>query len=233
MFELFYYRPTLWHHSIRVSLLVNELFDFAKDVMPGVDWKKAQVMALIHDDAEMITGDVQLGHKQRMTEEQLKAVEKNEEEAIVKLAEIYPKKIAGFEYASMLKNVLYKDTVEAQVVGFVDKMDAYCESLHELFAGNISSLRAVINYVGILKDIQKKFPNLKPIFDKPKSFLTTTDFYTDPWRVHAKDYIHLGKPHSPETIHLPTQFILYNKWKQLVIDNLGEEGVSILTERVE
>lgn len=233
MFEVFYYRSTLWHHNIRVFFIVNELLDLAKDILPSIDADKAQLLALVHDDAEIITGDIQLGHKQIMTQEQLQAVEKNEADAIEKLSELYPKEINGYKYKDLLLNALHKDTTESQLVSYADKLDAYCESLHEVFGGNISALRAVINYVRVLKDFNEKFPALKPLFNKKDSFLITTESYGDVFKINKKDYIHVGRPHSLETIHINTEFILYNKWKILVLENLGNEGVEILTKQTE
>ncbi len=229
MFDVFYYRPTLWHHSLRVSLLVNEFSEVVKNNLPALDLEKAKVLVLVHDDAEMITGDIQLGHKQQMTEAQLKEVENNEIAAIEKLAAMYPKEIGGYNYKDLLFSALNKNTMEAQLVSYADKLDAYCESLHEVLGGNISALRAVTNYVGVLKNLKEKFPDLKPIFQNKNSSLNTTDFYTDPWRSHKENYIDLGKPHTPETISKETEFIIYNTWKKLVLDNLGAEGLKILT----
>ncbi len=233
MFEVFYYRSNLWHHSIRVFFILNELFDSVKGLVPGFDMKKAQVLALVHDDAEMITGDVQLGHKLRMTQEQLRAVEHSEAEAITKLAETYPKEVCGYSYSDLLNNALRKDTVEAQLVSYADKLDAYCESLHEVLGGNISALRAVITYVKILKDFPYKFDALKPMFAGEKSYLNTTDFFADPWKVRKENYLNVGHPHSPETIKAKTDFVLYDRWKELVIGNLGDEGIKLLTDKVE
>ncbi len=233
MFDVFYYRSTLWHHSLRVFFLIDEFFKAFQNDLPGFDWNKARALALVHDDAEMITGDIQLGHKQHMTPEQLKALADNEALAIEELANGYPKEIAGYNYQELLLNILHKDIIEAQLVSYADKSDAYCESLHEVFGGNISGLRAVINYVGVLRAFKEQYPNLKPIFKNKTSFLSTTDFYTDPWQVHKENYVYLGQPHKPETIRNQTQFILYNTWKNLVLDNLGTEGMEILTNQRE
>ncbi len=233
MFDVFYYRSNLWHHSIRVSLLVNEFSEIVKNNLPKLDLEKAKILALIHDDAEMITGDIQLGHKQQMTEAQLKEVENDEKKAIEQLATTYPKEIGGYNYRELLYSALTKDSLEAQLVGCADKLDAYCESLHEVLGGNISALRAVTNYVRVLKDLKEKFPDLKPIFKEKNLIFTTTDFYTDSWRVHKENYSHLGKPHTSETIRKETEFVLYNMWKNLVINNLGDEGINILITKKE
>lgn len=232
MFEVMFYRSTLWHHALRVYLMLDELLKMSGKKLPNLDFDKARVLALVHDDAEIITGDVQLGHKQRMSKRELKAVTDNEAKAIEKLSKIYPVQIGGYNYKDLLLSILQKDTIEAQLVSYADKLDAYCESLHEVFGGNISALRAVINYVGVLKDFDKKYPKLKPILNSKDSFLSTTDFYTDMWKVHRKDYIFLGKPHTKKSILKPTQFVLYNKWKEFIIKNLGNEGIEILTKKV-
>ncbi|PIT86651.1 MAG: hypothetical protein COU33_01960, partial [Candidatus Magasanikbacteria bacterium CG10_big_fil_rev_8_21_14_0_10_43_6] len=72
MFEKFTHRNHLWTHEQRVAYIIKDLFPSIKITLPKADRKKAFTLALVHDDAEVLTGDVQFGHKIHMTQEQLK-----------------------------------------------------------------------------------------------------------------------------------------------------------------
>lgn len=233
MTDVFFYRSSLWHHSLRVYFIVNELSKFSQEILPECDWKKAGVLALVHDDAEMITGDVQLGHKQVMTENQLKEVQSNEVAAIEILASEFSGSLGGYSYKELLKHALHKDCIEAQVVSYADKFDAYCESLHEVLAGNMQALRAVINYVAILEGFKRKYPLLEPLLESKDSPLIDIGRRTDMWHVNQHNYDWLNRPHTAESIKRETEFSFYNTWKTLVVENLGQEGVEILTTQVE
>lgn len=230
-FDVFFYRSNLWHHQLRVFLLVRELEPLITKLLPQCDTKKAQVLALVHDDAETITGDIQLGHKQNMTTKELHQVDKDEADAIEILAGKYPKEICGYNYRELLTHALHKDCIEAQVVSYVDKLDAYCESLHEVFAGNIPVIRSVMTYIVILNSFGEKFPELKPLVKSKESPLTDVfdSMATDSSKAIYENYSHLNKPHTAESVKQNTEIRAYNRWKELVLENLGNEGESILT----
>jgi 5'-deoxynucleotidase YfbR-like HD superfamily hydrolase len=233
MFDIFFYRPTLWHHVLRVFLIVQELTPLVKNALPHCDTEKAKVLALVHDDAEILTGDVQLGHKQKMTEEELKAIDDEEAAAIEELAEKFPNEIRGYNYRELLQHALYKDCIEAILVSYADKLDAYCESLHEVFGGNITALRAVQNYTHILHALDKKYADLKPLFEYRSSPFLYTELFRDQWHVHKENYAHLNTPHTKQSVLRDTDYQAYNLWKKLVLKHLGEEGMDILTTQKE
>lgn len=233
MTDVFFYRSSLWHHSLRVHFIVNELARISQGVLPQCDWEKASVLALVHDDAEMITGDVQLGHKQVMTEKQLKEVHSNEVAAIETLAREFSGDVGGYSYRRLLQNALEKDCIEAEVVSYADKFDAYCESMHEVLAGNLSALRAIINYVATLENFKGKYPSLAPLLNHKGSPFTNVGLRTDMWHVHQSNYTWLNKPHTPDSIRQKTEFVFYNAWKQLVLDNLSQEGLEVLINQIE
>ena len=233
MTEVFFYRSSLWHHSLRVMFIVDVLAEISKEIFEGFDTQKASILALVHDDAEMITGDVQLGHKQIMTGEQLAEVERNEMAAIEVLSGEFPEMIEGYKYQQLLLHALHKDCIEAQLVSYADKVDAYSEAMHEVLGGNISGLRSVIGYVDTIRSIKQKYVLLAPLFERKDMPLLNIGLRTDMRRVHWKNYTHLNKPYTSESITIETEFSFYNTWKDLVLKNLGQEGMQILTEQVE
>ncbi len=237
--EVFLYRSSLWQHSLRVYFITRELSKIAGESIPGYDADKAEILALVHDDAEMITGDVQLGHKEAMSDAELNEVHNNEAKAIGFLAsdDDAPTTLSlgrkHYFYGSLLYHALQKDCVEAQVVSYADKLDAYCESLHELFAGNLLALRPAMSYGPRLKEFGKKYPLLKPLLSRTDSIFANPGALLDSMRFHRRNYLHLGKPHTIESIHKDTEFTFYNLWRKIVLDNLGEEGLWWLITQVE
>ncbi len=233
MWDMFFYRPLLWHHSLRVAFIIHELAPIVKDTLPNCDIEKACVLALVHDDAEIITGDIPLGHKELMTRAELQVVHSNELAAIDVLSGEFPIIIGGYVYRELLLHALHKDCIEAQLVSYADKLDAYCESMHEVLGGNISALWAVIGYVYRLEVFKEKYPLLAPMFRQGGSPFLNLGVCTNLKRVDWGNYHYLNKPHTLESIEYETDFIFYNLWRKLVVENLGSEGVYILTTQVE
>ena len=63
-FDPMFYRTNLLIHSKRVYSLVKEIIPHLKSVYGDeLDSEKALSLALVHDDAELVTGDVQLYDK--------------------------------------------------------------------------------------------------------------------------------------------------------------------------
>lgn len=232
MFETLMYRSNLWMHTHRVLWLVEDLLPLAQKHF-NIDPEKARILALVHDDAEMITGDVQAGHKARMTKEELKEVEDSEARALETLAESYPKTVHGYVYKDLLAHALNKDCIEAQLVSYADKVDAQCESHHEILAGNISMLRSVNFYTNALTLFPNKFPDLVPLLQSKESPLTYLMDVVSPERVEIKRYTHLNKPHTKESLEIETDFPFYNTWRKLVKEKGGDEGMDWMLKQRE
>ena len=231
-FTRFCYRSDLWEHERRVYILVRDLSPIARRTLQKFNAKKAQTLALVHDDTEIITGDVNLAEKRRMTKAALKKVAENETEAIEVLAGRFPKTINGFSYKKLLYHALHKDCIEAQVVSYADKVDAMCEAAHEVYGGNILALEPLLFYPRILGRFTDTFPRLAPFLAYADSPLTNFD-----WNITMEDITdgrrvrHFNKPHSKKSIREKTIFSPYNRWRELILAHLGKEGERFLTTR--
>lgn len=232
IFETVFYRSNLWEHTFRVLWLLEALLPIAQKYLK-FDLEKARTMALIHDDPEIITGDFQAGHKARMSQEQLQKIDALEKEAIEELSEKFPKEINSYSYKKLLLNVSNKDCIEAKLVSYVDKIDAYCESLHEVLAGNIGVLRSVMFYVGVFAIFPQKFPELKELLSSKEHSLTYLTDILSPEKGWSKRYLHFNKPHTKDSIKMDSDFPFYNTWRKLVITNGGKDGTRYLTEQRE
>jgi 5'-deoxynucleotidase YfbR-like HD superfamily hydrolase len=229
MFDVMYYRPNLWEHSHRLYWMVEELAPIAKKYLKKIDIEKARAMALVHDDAEMIMGDIQAGVKALMTKAQLAQVHKTERAAIKEISKKFPKTVHGYVYEKLLLEMAEKKTPEALLVTYVDKLDAHCESMHEVLGGNISLLRSVMFYVKTMAEIPTKYPRLKGFCADKTSPLTFVDNRTDTSGVKFSKYAEL-KPHTKESISVATDFPFYNEWRRIVLDRGGEDGLRWLTQ---
>jgi 5'-deoxynucleotidase YfbR-like HD superfamily hydrolase len=231
-FPVMYYRSHLWLHAHRVLWLLEELIPLAKKHI-DFDVEKARILALVHDDAEIITGDIPAGYKNRMSKQETANLEKDEEAAIKILIKKHPRKIHGYSYEKLLYHALRKDCIEAKLVSYVDKLDAHCESLHELFAGNISFLRSVMFYDNMLILMGSKYPELQKLLsskESPLTYLQDRYSHTD---YSIEKYLNLNKPFTKASINKPTDFPFYNLWRKLVLEKAGKDGVQWLTRQRE
>jgi hypothetical protein len=107
-FDTMYYRTNDWIHSRRVRWIVEELLPLGR-CLKDFDADRAVCLALVHDDAETITGDVQAGHKAIMSKQALLNVKSNERRAAILLGKRHPIKIYGkYDYGTLLLESLEK-----------------------------------------------------------------------------------------------------------------------------
>lgn len=216
-FEVLLYRSNLWMHTHRVLWLLEEVVPLAKKYL-DFDLEKARVYALVHDDAEIVTGDIQAIEKARMSLDEQKEYEKKEAEAIEALVANYPKEIGGYSYRELLEHAMNKDCIEAQLVSYLDKVDAYCETLHEIYAGNMSLLRSVVFYSSTLPLFPIKYPALKEFLSSKESPFTYLSDQISPFEIRAENYKYLNKPHTVESMNKDVDFPFYKEWKRIVVE---------------
>ena len=227
-FDVMLYRSNLWEHSWRVFWITEALLPVAAKYL-RINPEKARTLALVHDDAEIITGDIVAGDKAKFDKKQLQKIEDDELKAARALAHRYPKTIHGFNYFSLLEDAVHKKSLEAQLVAYADKFDAYNETLHEIFAGNISLLWSLIYYDRWFESCPYKYPKLQPLIKQRSPFILGADNRFQPSRMHAKKYQHLSSAHTPRTISKQTEFAFYDAWKRMVVTRGGDEGLRYLT----
>lgn len=231
-YPIMYYRTNLVLHSQRVCWIVEEIASFAVDTLPGFDPELARSIALVHDDPEMVTGDINLVHKVRMSPTQLQEIEKREEEACDILARNAPELVNGFSYKELMLRAVYKDCVEAQVASLADKLDAYGESSHELVAGNQNftlplDINPIDNYNRILGGFGDKYPLLKNLLTQDHPLLRKPEPYD------VLETVRAGRPHTPESLQKDTGIPYYEFWKKLTLRRMGEEGIKVITTQKE
>jgi len=219
-----FYRTNLFLHERRVHAILKEILPIAEKVFPEFNSEKALALALVHDDAEILTGDVQLSDKLKMTEEEIASLDEKESAAIEGLSKRWGDDAFGFSYKELMYHALKKDCIEAEVVSYADKMDAYCEALHELFSGNKLFVSAVELYTKVIGDFTKKFPRIANIVPNPHAFLKIPE-YGD-FNAIAEN----GKLQNASSVEKETVMPHYNLWKKISVDNFG---ISVLIDVLE
>ncbi len=232
MFDKMYYRSSVYFHTKRILWLIEKIIPEAKKYL-DFDEEKIRVLALVHDDAEIVTGDIQAGHKARMSKEELELIKQNELKAISKMIEDSPKEVSGYNYEELLKESAEKNSIEAKLVSYIDKMDGYCESLHDVFAGNICLIRSSLFYDNLITLFPYKFPELVPLLKNGKHPLLDITDRVSPLYIESKNYIHLNKPHTKESILIDTDLPFYNFWRQTILEHSSEGGLDYLINQKE
>lgn len=233
------YRTDIEVHERRVALLLEALLPLMAQVFGrSLDATKALALALVHDDAEIITGDIQAGNKALMRESQLQEVTENERRAIEILDQRYPRTVAGFSYRSLLEEILECQTLESQYVKFFDKYDGFGSTLHEVYAGNTVPCEQVVNeygcvptpceyYVGVLGEFPSAYPLIAPLQN------TSHPLFAPPTLLDFRTIALQRQPPTPVTIREKTGYFHYDWWKETLLNRGGAEQLQLLTTPVE
>lgn len=235
-FPTMLYRTNLWTHAHRMMWMVEAVANTIRHVYPHFNTELARTMAYVHDDIEMIIGDIMYGTKLNMTKEQIKALKEKELAAVEVLAATYPKTLNGYSYADLMTRYehLREDDLEAQVVKYIDKFDAVGESTHELLAGNTTflsgfsteTLPPLTSLMPFFNTVYDTFPLLKPLSGiHPLFELVTLPDVTS--------MVTHGAPHTSESIKQNTGYRPYDTWKHIVLTYGGSFGKNMLLTRQE
>ncbi len=228
-----YYRSNLYMHTSRVNWLCEELIPLARESISNFNPWVALSLPLVHDDPEIITKDVLLSKKYKMTKEEKMDLRKEEIRAINILSKVWPEEVNGINYKNLLYLALNKNTVEAKFVSFVDKFDALCESLHELYAGNKEfynrgedNIRPPANGSAITR-LRREYFELTPLFSINHPFLRPLI------KIYPYKILEEGKLHTLDSVLKKTGLPHYDFWRETIIKHSGKEGLIWLTERKE
>ncbi len=178
-YPVVFYRSDVWVHSKRIYCMLQELEKNLKNVYKNFNIEKALIMSLVHDDPEIITGDIVAGKKAKLNTEELQILDDDELIAVEELKRRYPNEIFGFNYSDLILEIIHKNTIEAQVVKYLDRFDALCEAVHEVRSGNVDFIIHQKSEYGELElpieyyekrfnNWEKNYPLLKDMISKGK-----------------------------------------------------------------
>ena len=215
-----FYRTNDYSHSFRVLWLLEEVLPYAVKVIPNFNPEKARAEAPIHDLVELITGDIQLDEKRKMTKEEKLELDKKEAEAIEFFSAYFPKEINGFNLRELLYNAKDKDTPEAQLVSLVDKRDGWGEAMHEVYAGNELFIEVVRSYDEKHFIPRKgKWPLIKDLFEIDHPFLN------DPVELDYEAIAERGIFHTLKSIYQESSNPAYDLWRKITIARDGPSSL--------
>lgn len=237
LFRPMYYRPNLWQHSHRVSWLVEDMLPAAMKAME-IDPEKARVMGMVHDDAELKTGDLMSSTKAQMSLKEKEEFEKQEIQAGFDLAEEFGvKKVHGYDYAGLLEEMVHRTTPESQLIAFADKLDAYNETMHEIMAGNWQPMIfSIVHTSRNTFGLRFKHPHLMTFIKNAKHPFTELDIFmpeTGNRYIEKAFFDKHAVPHTRENLDFESGiFTWYDHWKKIMVSK-GDESISWLTDQKE
>ena len=157
------HRPNLWIHVRRVAYLAQflaSLYNQADDVQP-LDLGYIFRMGMMHDDAELITGDISAAVKARMGVEDIQSLKNSEEAAISAIAtgiygfDMHEDTMDYLMYLSIQHDIRTKEDPHAQIVDIADKWDSMGEKIHEVRCGNNEFAKRIILTQEIFKKLER------------------------------------------------------------------------------
>ncbi|MDB4984377.1 MAG: putative oxetanocin-like protein [Patescibacteria group bacterium] len=238
LYPVMFYRTDLWAHTLHVHWITLQLAKRVKSTHPEFNTERAATMALVHDDHELFLGDIQAGLKLRMNKEEKENLKNSEIHAIDQVSDSFPKTVNGYEYRSLLIEAMNAETLESQIVKLADRLDAFGEALHELYAGNMVFAVSVGHergdiptpadfYVNWLEKIPSTFPELAVLWNKGEVLFST------PERLDWKHVAEEGSPATIESLSTSSHYPHYGEWLSIVLKNSDDELIAKLVTKAE
>lgn len=236
LYSTVFYRFSDFSHSKRVAWHVATIQPLLKQAHPDLDIDKALAIALVHDDAELITGDYQAGNKSKMTSEQLATLDQEERDAVAELAKRFPKTIGGYVYQDLLLDAMELASKEAQIAKYLDRQDALGETLHELYGGNVTWTINVVNEFGTIPTPFEFYLDKQPkMIDRHESLMVLRDkhpFFATPEQRDWKAVVPTRAPHTKESLPEFAGHPQYDAWRQMVLQSGDSEEIeNLYTQR--
>jgi hypothetical protein len=223
-----FYRTDDLIHSTRLVAMMEDGGQAILSAYPNFDLEKALALCAVHDDGEIIAGDAPTYHVERRLKDQVDGKKTAERLAVEQLAGRWPKQIGGYVYSDLVTEALDKKTLEAQLMSFMDKMDGFCEAIHEIYAGNNLFVRAAVAYAKRLSFYSSECPLVYKIGEQDHPFLRL------PIILYEEDFVEIvskGKLHTTSSLREGTLFPQYTRWLELTLANFGDEPLVTLKEK--
>lgn len=225
---IMYYRTNDLTHSRRVLWHLEQALPDILTIYHHFEVDFARTLAVVHDDVEILTGDVQLYDKEHMRKEELEVLAKEESHAIPRMVKKYNAIANGYDYGELLSAGKEKSKLEAQFVSFFDKFDGGGEAWHEVWAGNHRFLRPAGGipeeggYVRRLNEFPRKYPTMAIFFEQFLEYL--------PKPFDFKSVVEKSQPHTEASLLRDSGYPLYERWRRTI---MHREGIEKLITQIE
>lgn len=174
-----FYRDTVWLHHERLALLWpciqymiilwEELS--SKEKEENFDFTYFTELLARHDEAEVFSPfwDIPTHIKYTLLPEEINLLKQVEESVETYISHNFQSVEYYNEPDSMMRlfrDSREKESLESQLMSYLDKIDGYMMALHEVTAGNTSFVEPLSNYITIFKRIHEwtQLPLLTPFF---------------------------------------------------------------------
>lgn len=220
-YPVMFYRSNLFTHARRVWQLAVHVSPYIKSEFDSFDMIKFQLLSYVHDDIEIIIGDVPLAKKVRLNTLEIKELERAEFLAVSSLAKKFPKMVGSYLYGDLLNEALVCKTIEAQFVKYIDKFEGLAEACHEIFAGNQDFAKNLLYegkvmqtpfeiYLPYFKSFTSYYPQTKKVIDGAKSIFSPFPLF------EFEEAVKVSKPHTKDSLLLSSGYFPYDKWKTIM-----------------
>lgn len=233
IFKTMWYRTNDLIHSRRIAWLMMDVLPYA-ELVYGTEFDpvKALLLAICHDDAEILTGDPQAGHKAIMTPEERALLKQKELRAIDTLSAGFPKMVEGYVYRDLLLEAAHPTSLEAQVMKWCDKFEGLAEAMHEVFAGHVrwaqpheisqwgqppTPFELYIPYLNAIDD--ETYPALEPLLATEHPLFATIPMID--FEAAARE----GSPHTRASLAQPVGYAPYDIWRENFLRRASEEEI--------
>ncbi|MDD2907274.1 MAG: HD domain-containing protein [Candidatus Gracilibacteria bacterium] len=169
----------IFAHQVRLSNIVRELSYFFDEInFHGHFQTRINVgylfsLALVHDDTEGINPlkDIPTNLKNSLSDKSKKILYEIEKSCIDVLSNHQIEHLKDFskdELRGLYFDAESKTSLEGQLLSYLDKVDGFLFTLHEIYNGNTGLIIAFNNYINILKSIKEdknKYPMIRFLID--------------------------------------------------------------------
>lgn len=236
-----YYKANLRIHTARISWICRNIGEYLEKLRPNTfDIEKLVALSIVHDDTEIIVGDIVWPVKMAFTHEEKAAYEQRCRDSIDILYKAYWNNFTDYDYRELLLMEDAWDSLEYAIMKYADKLEGHLEVYHELFAGNIS----------FDKECKKKFgiSTYDFSYNSSKEFLwqlltrlwlTSKDIRGNPLlnieqKITSEDILFKNWSfHTKESIQTQKWYYVYDAWVWLHFQYGSAEQIAYLYERVE
>ena len=219
-----FYRASVLTHCWKVHALVKQMSEEISEEF--FDKKLTNTLALIHDDTEIIVGDILAQNKDNFSQAQKQEYEEKCNQAIPILVQNYSEFIEGFNYRELLELEEKNNTAECALVKFADKVDAYHEVCHEILAGNKEFLKEVTIKGITYSPYQYTYDKMIRALNHLKQFIDTSQLSlvnAIEYHPNFNEFCEEGILHTRESLLKKQPLKSYQLWIETIKNIGGEE----------
>lgn len=232
-----YYRTNVSIHVQRMKVIAKEIAEILQKEWISIDIEHLLNLVEVHDDEEIITGDLVSPKKSAFTQAEKEAFEEKCNKAQIEIIKEFWNLFEGELYEKLVKEEKEGSSLYFFILKYIDKLEANMEVCHEIFAGNQEFLELKNITLGIdVSSFGYSYENAWIWLNKLISFLKISREQLEKY-----DIFNLGNPiipenikgnlHTEESLQKDTPYAPYNARKRYLLKGLsGKEKEKLWTQ---